>query len=188
MNAVQDKYFSLLRLAKDQAGKPEGETAADIANRMREKYGESLEHLTADDLDLQTDGVRWTHNWERETLISIAHWLGYEATKRRQGSRGPWRKVIYVTAPAAILEEWKEAFKAHRGRIERIQSMAICGYLMGAFPSSIGGERDDDEETETPQWTAEEIAMMREAMRLGRKNRTRKSLNPSQEDSDKKEA
>ena len=83
MTDPRQTYAHLSTLARDQAGTPEGETAARIAEKMRDRYGPDVETSAE---ELATVRLSFSNAYEKTILGRVALYLGlmaYTVGRRR---------------------------------------------------------------------------------------------------------
>lgn len=124
---VLHRLSALRKIAKGQAGTPEGDNAAFHAIAWKKKHGlEVGEEATETKVELFV----CEQYWEREILIHIGHTLELDVYKLKTGE-------IRLTGMAIVVEEAKYLYKFHRDIFERIVSFSLLGYLFSAIPEGL---------------------------------------------------
>lgn len=156
MNRIYRRFRALLSLARNQAGKPEGVSAARLAERLRARYPwlrpedpNALEHVRA--------SVPCTSTWEREALVGLcAHW-DLDLKHYLPGQRGHGG-LAQISGPRGSVERLQSAWPEHRYRLEGMTEWMAAMYAHAAFPpaGSPGGPGETASAVD-PSW-AENVA------------------------------
>ncbi len=117
------RIMPLRRLARDQAGTPEGETALKQAKFFEEKY--SIE-IPDDAFEAASHEFETGYLWEEILLEVLASML--ELAYRRKDGR------LILDGPKFAVDEAVEAFEFHRDVIERIAMSTAFSYMGAAIP------------------------------------------------------
>lgn len=146
MSRAGEKYRALLRLARDQAGKPEGDTASAIAARML-LSDPGLESDAHEDREPERREIRYKSETDYHALLWSFRFVGVEPLQYVK-SRA---KVIVGEDSPSMLDAVEEAYHSVRHRLEEVVGYAIAGFLQGAMPlrskrkSSPSDQRPDPE-------------------------------------------
>ena len=117
------RIMPLRRLARDQVGTPEGETALKQAKFFEEKY--NIE-IPDDAFEAASHEFETGYIWDEILLEILADML--ELAYSRKNER------IVLEGPKFALDEAVEAFEFHRDIIERIAISSALSYMGAAVP------------------------------------------------------
>lgn len=130
----RDRLAKLQAVARDQAGTPEGASAARLAARYLERFHE-LEASTAPPVERV---VATRHRFDSILLTRVAAFLEVRAfrvgRKRPDGKGVRWREGLELRGPADLVELAVETYQDHRDRLDQVLEWAAVGYLEGAIP------------------------------------------------------
>lgn len=169
MSSSQRRYRALLRLAKDQKGTPEGDTAARVAQCMLDA-DQGLAAEDHEDLAPVLREFRWKTETDRDVLYHAFLFAGAEP-QRWTRSRA---KVLVAVEPPPVLAAIEEAYVATRERARLFLQGALSGFLLGAMPLP---RRDSTGEKENDRPLDESVLDgVRAGMAAGSKVRIRRSI------------
>lgn len=143
------RYRALCALAEDQAGTPEGDTAAAMAAAMLARCPD-LE-LRAEPPEARIFACR--HEPDRVLLGRVAAFVGVDAyrigRKRGDGKGTRWREGLELGGPAQLLDLAGDLYEIHRARVDELIRWTVIGYAAGAMPieqdrSQTPGDRKAD--------------------------------------------
>ncbi len=117
------RIMPLRRLARDQAGTPEGDTALKQAEFFEEKYNLKIPD---DAFEATSHEFETGYLWEEILLEVLASML--DLAHRRKGGR------FILDGPKFAVDEAVEAFEFHRDVIERIAMSTAFSYMGAAVP------------------------------------------------------
>lgn len=131
---LRHRYAALRALAEDQAGTPEGDTAARMAARLLERCPD----LEVPEAEAASRTLATRHDFDRELLGHVAAFLGLEAYRigrRRPDGKGTrWREGLELRGAPVLLDLAAELYQAHRERLDELLTWTARGYAAGAFP------------------------------------------------------
>lgn len=131
---IRSRYAALRALAEDQAGTPEGDTAARLADRLLERCPD----LDATPVEIGSRTLAARHEFDSELLGSVAAFLGLEAfrigRRRADGKGTRWRAALELRGPPVLLDLAADLYQAHRDRLDELLIWTARGYAAGAFP------------------------------------------------------
>lgn len=133
--SLRRKYEALRSRAADQAGTPEGELCARIADRLQRVH----------DLDDEAVGeivrreFRWKTEADHQLLIRVCDYLG--AVPMVYTNR-PRVKVVIVDADAVTGDLVDHAYESMRGKLDELLVYTTAGFLQGAMPIQSKGDGD----------------------------------------------
>lgn len=134
---LRARYLALVALAEDQAGSPEGETAARLAAAMLERFPT----LQVPEAPEARQVIATRHGPDRVLLGRVAAFLGLETFRvgrRRQDGKGTrWREGLELRGAPELLELAAELYQAHRVHLDELLDWTAIGYAQGAFPVEV---------------------------------------------------
>lgn len=169
MKSALRRYRSLMRLAQDQAGKPEGETAAAVAAAIA-KRDPSVLHGIDVEVDPETREIRYKSEADRDALIWCFNYIGVKPLTYVKSRK----KVVIGEDIPSLLDAVETAFASVRHKHEEILRYASAGFLMGCMPRKIERDSDDEDDSEPPDPAVLEAA--RAARAAGRGTAIRKQI------------
>lgn len=162
-------YLHLVNLARDQAGTPEGTTAAELAAAMKAKYGPEVVEATPEPMG--STKVAYSTAYEHDLAIRIGTFLGLGTFKvgyaREDGKGTRWRDQVKYEGPQDLTELAAGIYQDHRKRMAEILEYVAHGYAIGAFPLPPSERKSSD----GPELTAAQLAALRAGARAGEANR-----------------
>ena len=158
-------YLHLANLARDQAGTPEGDTAAQLAAAMKAKYGpEAVETPPEPD---HAKALAYTTEYERQLAVRIANFLGITPMRRgyaREDGKGTrWRSQVSMEGPRDLVELGAKLYADYRKRLADVLDYMAAGYAHGAFPMPPRERKS----TDGPELTAAQLAAIRAGQSAG---------------------
>jgi hypothetical protein len=162
-------YLHLIGLARDQAGTPEGDTAARLAEAMKAKYGpEAVETPPEPD---HAEALAYSTEYERTLAVRIGAFLGLKTMKRgyaRADGKGTrWRSQVSLEGPRDLVELGAELYTDYRKRLAELLDYVAAGYAFGAFPIPPAERQAGD----AKPLTAAQLAAIRAGQAAGARDR-----------------
>lgn len=169
MRSPRATYLHLISLARDQAGTPEGDTAATLAAAMKAKYGpEAVETPPEPDHQLR---VSYTTEYERTLAVRIGTFLGLRTMRygyaREDGKGTRWRDQVSLEGPRDLVELGAGLYADYRKRLAEVLDYMAAGYAHGAFPLPPSERKASD----GPELTAAQLAAIRAGQAAGARDR-----------------
>lgn len=164
-------YLHLMNLARDQAGTPEGETAAKLAEELKHKYGPGV--AVAQDEPVYKQRVPFNSENERILAVEIGAYLGIESMKygesRADGKGVRWLSIVSYEGPRDLVLIAVKLYQEYRRKLAEVLALTARGYAAAAFPVP---------QTERPEgaprnYTAAQLAAIRGGMSAGNLDRHR---------------
>ncbi len=157
----------------DQAGTPEGDLCAHMANLIADVIG-----TFDDDIDIHWREIRWKTSHERELLVQVGKFVGVPAMKETSSRK----RVSIFETDARTFAAIEHAFCPLRPRLAAVLEYACLGFNMGALPLPPVEDEDEDESEDKMDPDLKAIAIA--ALFTGRSNQPRAAL-PSAVDGDR---
>jgi len=165
----QRRFQALRARAKDQAGKPEGDLCAAIAERMLEN-NPNLEDGPG---EVERREYRWTTPGHRDLIDRAARYFGQMPCKYVKGRK----RVIVIETDEGTHDLIRYTIDVLRPKMEEVMEYAAAGFVLGAMPITRDFDSDsDDTDSDPTSWQLLEIAAA--AGMSGRASRPRRALNP----------
>lgn len=131
---LRRKYEALRSRAADQAGTPEGELCARIADRLQCVH--DLDDEAAD--EPVTREFRWKTEAECQLLIHVCEYLGATPKSYR---RRPRLQIVVIETDAVTGDLVDHTYESMRGKLAKLLTYATAGFLQGSMPIQ---SKDDD--------------------------------------------
>lgn len=174
MTDPKQTYMRLSSLARDQAGTPEGETAARIAEKMRDRYGPDVETSAE---ELATVRLSFSNTYEKTILGRVALYLGltaYTVGRRRTDGKGMrYLDVLDLEGPASIVQLAKPLYDQYKEKASRYLELSLGGWLFGALPLPPPPDLDS---RPVPEISPEDLEIALAGQRAGSQNQYRKQI------------
>lgn len=167
-------YRHLKALAKDQAGTPEGEEAARIAEKLRARYGSDV---VVEEEETATVRLSFSNAYEKIILGRVAVYLGltaYTVGRRRTDGKGiRYLEVLDLEGPRSIVQLAEPLYDQYRARAARYLEMSLGGWLFSALPLPRPPDLDS---SPAPEISPEDLAAALAGQEIGRQALYRKQI------------
>lgn len=162
-------YAHLVNLARDQAGTPEGDTAAKLAEELKHKYGPGVAVAEAEP-DYKQRVAYNTEN-ERALAVKIGSFLGLESMRygnpRSDGKGIRWLSIVSFEGPRALVLIAVKLYQEYRGKLAEVLEYTTAGYVAAAFPMPPSERKAGDGHT----YTRAQLAAIRAGIAAGNRDR-----------------
>ncbi len=162
-------YLHLMNLARDQAGTPEGETAARAAEALKGKYGPGV--VLAEEEPVYKHRVPYNNEPERILAVKIGGFLGIECmkygTKRTDGKGVRWDSAVGYEGPREVVLLAAKLYQDYRRKLAEVLEYTTAGYASAAFPMPPSERKAGQGHT----YTAAQLAAIRAGIAAGDRDR-----------------
>jgi len=145
MSNPRETYLKIKRLAEHGATPGEREAAKNALTKMYAKYRSS--ELETVEMEQGRVEVTWQHNWERNLIQHVAHYLDVEVHCFADGHR---RTTRILRGPTHLVELAADLYHAHRAILKARIFQFTLGYNQGAMPVTLksSDRKPDPQEAE----------------------------------------